>query len=293
MTPSFPRFSTSRIVLSRDPYLHGFVDEYLPADLYHELSEAFIDPATHPDMEVLGRGKKRLLFRAPPVPESIASVAPRWSEAAGSVASQEFRDDCWQWLHERAPIASQPEGPYRELMRARLATDPRSLVVQCEFSSMQDGVFLPPHSDSTDKVISFVLYFAPPQWQRSWGGGTEVYEPKDPERRFNWNNHFLDPSEMRTSFVCEFAPNRLFFLVKGCNAWHGVSPLAAPPGVQRRSFNFSLLIPDDVMAASSCAPHHAEILRREAEIYRRPARANARRAACPLRRLLARVFGRG
>jgi hypothetical protein len=261
-----PRLGESEIRLFNDPFLYGYVDHYLPEDLYHRLSEAFIDPATHPNLNVLARGKKRVVFCAPPVPDFIAGASLLWAEAIGAITSHAFLVDCGTWLREHAPLAPQPE-VYRSLMDERLKIDPRCLGMQCEFSTMQDGVLLPPHSDSTDKVISFILYFAPPEWRPEWGGATEIYEPRDPRHRGNWSNVFLPASDMRTVFRSRFEPNRLFFFVKGYNAWHGVSPVTAPAAMQRRSFNFSLVIPKALMGQSPRAALEAEIRRLEAGIY--------------------------
>jgi hypothetical protein len=263
---AMPRLSKTKVTLFHAPFLYGYVDNYLPEHVYRALAENFIDPATHANLQVLGRGKKRVVFRAPPVPDFVGAASPQWVDAIRAITSPAFFEDCWAWLRHHAHLAPQPER-YRSLMDARLRIDPRDLEMQCEFSSLQNGVFLPPHSDSTDKVISFVLYFAPPEWRSEWGGGTEIYEPNNPKHQYNWGNRFLPATDMRVAYRSEFLPNRLFFFVKGYNAWHGVEPVSAPATMMRRSFNFSVVIPKSLMTQARCAEYEAEIERHEAAMH--------------------------
>ncbi len=263
-----PRLTTSAIHLFESPYLFGYVDEYLSADAYDQLGDAFVDPKNHSLGEVLGRGKRRIMFRAPPAPEFLSRTANPWAEVVEELSSPEFMRDCWQWLAANSSRMPQPDGVYRELLEERLKIDPSHLRMQCEFSILEHGVLLPPHSDSTDKVISFILYMPPAGWREEWGGGTDIYDPVDGSHRFNWGNAFLPVSEMRTAYTCPYVANRLFFFVKGYNAWHGVSPIVAPSGQPRRSFNFSLQIPTEITAKTRCGKLEAEIKRLESRLYR-------------------------
>jgi hypothetical protein len=265
---TIPRWSSCAIRLYERPYLFGYVDGFLPIDTYRNLDDSFVDPTEHPQGEVLGKGKRRIMFRSPPTPEFLTRSGGLWAEAVEEIASADFMGDCWRWFGANVERMPQPEGPYRELLTERLKVDPSHLRMQCEFSVLESGVLLPPHSDSTDKVISFILYMPPAGWKAEWGGGTDIYEPLDARRRFNWCNAFLPASDMRTEYSCPYVPNRLFFFVKGYNAWHGVSPILAPPGIQRRSFNFSLQIPAEAVAGTRLAKIEAEIKRSESRLFR-------------------------
>lgn len=263
----FRLLSTCAPTVMTEPFLHGFVDDYLPTWLYETLASSFIDPATHPAGERLARGKRRIVFRAPPLPTVLAST-PCWEQAVASIAGEAFTRDGWQWLRQSAFLEAQP-GLYREFFAARLQTDPTALQWQCEFASLDRGVHLPPHSDSTDKVLSCILYFAPPAWDPAWGGATEFYVPRDARQASNFGNAFLTAAEVRTASSCAFRPNRLVFLAKGHNSWHGIAPLATPDGVPRRSFNFSLVLPASVPIGVAQQQRQAEIARREAVIFGR------------------------
>jgi hypothetical protein len=102
---------------------------------------------------------------------------------------------------------------------------------------------LPPHTDSTDKILVFLLYFPSEDWQAEWGGGTQVYRPRDKRYDANWSNSRLPRKDVDIVFDSGFKSNRLFFFVKSVNSWHGVAPMTCPEGVVRRSFNFAVCIP--------------------------------------------------
>ena len=241
---TLPRLSSCAVNQFSEPFAHGYIDNYLPQEEFRALREGFVDPVGHPMGSVLGHGKRRIVFRAPPLPEFMqgAGIAPAILGLIEGVASPSFIDDCWDWSVGRdAPYPNAPPA-YAALLADRRGLGPADAEMQCEFSSLSDGVFLPPHADSTDKVLSCILYLGPDEWPGDWGGATEIYVAKDDRHKNNWNNAFLKREQMSVARAIEFKANRLVFFVKGSNAWHGVAPVRAPQGVERRSFNFSLIL---------------------------------------------------
>jgi hypothetical protein len=102
---------------------------------------------------------------------------------------------------------------------------------------------LPAHTDSTDKILAFMLYFPQNDWDPDWGGGTQVYRPLNKKYNSNWSNSRIPRSETDLVFDTGFRPNRLFFFAKSANSWHGVKRITCPEGVLRRSFTFAVVIP--------------------------------------------------
>ena len=117
--------------------------------------------------------------------------------------------------------------------------------LNCEFSMLQRDTWLPPHTDSTDKILTFMLYFPQHNWSADWGGGTQIYRPLDEKYNSNWSNSRLPPSHTDLVFDSEFRANRLFFFAKSANSWHGVKRLDCPRELLRRSFNFAFVSPLD------------------------------------------------
>lgn len=228
------------LTLRQDPFPQGHVDNFLPASLYQRLAAAFVEPELHPDLEILGKGKKRLRFTAPRGPAGLAEQAPAWADFLAFLDREDIRAAALDWVRRLIPLGNLPEGPYRALYALRHALRPDQLCWSCEFSSLDPGVSLPPHSDSTDKLLTFVHYFASEAWQDDWGGGTQVYAAKDPAQNLNFSNFFLTQDKVTVLDNCGYRPNRLFFFAKTPAAWHGVAPVSPATALARRSFNFSL-----------------------------------------------------
>lgn len=247
------------------PFPYGYVDNYLPADSLAELEPRFLDPVDHQSTNVLGKGKKRVAFRSPPLPAVVSEAGPDWVDAVRTLSSPEFLGPTWDCIRSLLAAEALPAGPYQDLVAELLSLSVSDLVVQFEFSSMEEGAYLPPHTDAADKLLSCVLYMPRDVWQPEWGGATEVYVPlgvgTDEKPRPNWGNRIGTRENFRTVDTIDFVPNRMFWFIKTANSWHGVSPVNAPPGIGRRSFNFSLALQPETLAR----PGLAQLIRRVSE----------------------------
>jgi len=250
-----------------DPFPYGWIDGFLDDDHYRSLEQAFVSPDTHPELDVLGKGKKRILFHVPPVPAELGVIEPVWRTFLEGLSAPAYRAHCLAWLADLLPLNRMPEGPYRDLARLRGALRPDQVEFQCEFSGMDGGVHLPPHTDSTDKLISFVLYFAPTDWREEWGGATETYRPKDSTHARNWSNFLLQRDQMEVVGKSVFRANRLFFFVKTENSWHGLAPIDLAASSSRRSFNFSLRIRRDFPLDPAIGRIQAQIRQLEQAVF--------------------------
>jgi len=93
-----------------------------------------------------------------------------------------------------------------------------------------------PHSDAPRKLVSLLLYFRDRDWQDAWGGGTEFYAPLDPERARRWGpTDRIAFEEFKSIGMTSFQGNRLAGFVRCAHSYHGVSPLACPPGRTRKA----------------------------------------------------------
>ncbi len=266
-TPAIVKpFSECRITLFREPYVYGYIDDFLPEETYRRLAASFLDPGDTGNSEVLKYGKKRILFLAPPVPDDIP-FNQEWKELVAAISSPGYIADCYNWIRDNYNHELHPDETYAKMTEERFKMEAADLRMQCEFSSLDGGTFLAPHSDSPDKFMSCILYFAPDEWRSEYGGGTSVFVPKDSSCQKNWNNRFLTADDVTTAFTCDFVPNRLFFFIKNHNSWHGLSPVTAPEGMQRRSFNFSLQCDRKHLENSSAAPYLETIRRQEGRTH--------------------------
>lgn len=239
--------------LHHEPFPFGWIDDYLPPALYQALEAGFVSPSDHPEAGTLAKGKKRIVFAVPPNPTNLGPMSDAWQGWLAAIGSREFRTDCLAWARALLPLDTLPEGPYRDLFRMRQALGPDDVEMQCEFSTLGPGVSLRPHSDSADKILTFVHYFAPAGWQAAWDGGTEIYRPIDPRQAANFSNFFLPREAVTCVARSDYRPNRLFFFAKNDRSWHGVAPLSPATALPRPSFNFTLRIKADRVSGEMAA----------------------------------------
>lgn len=242
----FPHVSTVRWDVYDEPYTFGVADAFLPQPLYRRLRDEFPRLQDLPSQERLQYGKQLQRIRPEDRLNQFAHLSETWRGVVATVRSAAFLDDLRRWSatcvtpsHRPAPSSAS----YLRLLGPRPAVREWTVDVTCEFATLQRGTMLPPHTDSIDKILVFLLYFPPEGWQAAWGGGTQVYRPHDRRYDSNWSNSRMPRRAVETVFDSTFKPNRLFFFVKSSNSWHGIAPLACPEHVLRRSFNFSVCIP--------------------------------------------------
>jgi len=239
-----PLLSACNFKIFDEPYIYGFVDNYLPTDLYNQLADHFSKVDISGKSRKLEYGKTYVSYEAGESTERIESASPLWAETVRTLSSRSYIKDCEQWAR---PFLYRARGvtalrPWRSWPEERPSLADRSIQFGCEWSTLLRDTWLPPHTDRISKFLSFVLYFPSSDWRIEWGGGTEVYKPLDGKFNRNWSNFRLPRSCMDLVFDSGFVPNRLFFFVKSRNSWHGVAPLLCPPETQRRSFNFNIEI---------------------------------------------------
>lgn len=109
---------------------------------------------------------------------------------------------------------------------------------EIEYSSIQRGGYIPPHTDAKTKRLSFV-YYLPEKESRltekmKKSLGTVFWKPKkqakNPLRRFNCS--LLDGAEL-TSFyrdyeplhISKYEPNKITGFIKSDNSWHSVETI--------------------------------------------------------------------
>jgi hypothetical protein len=112
---------------------------------------------------------------------------------------------------------------------------------EIEYSSIKEAGFIPPHTDSGKKRLSFVIYLPDPKIvlsnEMKSQLGTVFWEPKDRTvallDRFDCS---LLMGEERSSFyryykkkfTAQYAPNCMVGFVKSSNSWHSVEPWSFP-----------------------------------------------------------------
>ena len=106
------------------------------------------------------------------------------------------------------------------------------LSARFEFSAMGgNGGHILPHTDSANKLVTLVMSMnTPGEWNKTWGGGTEVCVPIDRTRIYNHVNRYLSFSDVEVIDAYDFVPNQCLLFIKTYNSWHQVSPIHTPHG---------------------------------------------------------------
>ena len=231
------RLTGRELNIEYEPLCSFFVDDYLPADWYRELYDSY--PSEHAgDYSTNEEGK--FGFRSSEVGDEFAAFCndhPAWRELIAFFSSDAFVLDA-QRAFERALVDARGRSarrPWRNDTGRRASNNPLHYLFSepvkstFQISVLPRGKIVAPHRDAPRKLVSLLLYFADPDWQDEWGGGTDFYVPLEPERADEWAATDRVPFQaMKTVRSAAFKPNRLGGFVRSETSWHGVSPIACP-----------------------------------------------------------------
>jgi hypothetical protein len=143
---------------------------------------------------------------------------------------------------KRRSTAQQVQRRLRAMLEGRWWQGEDRLSARFEFSMLPaDGGSVTPHTDNPDKIITMVMSMARPgEWDRTFGGGTEVNRHRRPELSFNRMNGKAEFDDMELLGVYEFEPNQCVVFVKTFNSWHSVAPMHGPAGKLRRTLTINI-----------------------------------------------------
>ena len=230
--------------ITYDPFCFFHVTDYLPPEKYSILCDSF--PNDEWFVQVIEGDKRR--FSSSGTPEVFREFCrkyPVWQELFETFASQAIVDDIHA-LVRRGLVESRGRRGLRAWcdganagMSEAIAKQPVKVVF--EFSRLEKGSFVPPHTDGTSKLVSLMLYFPHAEWDESYGGSTVFYRPKNPAANWNWHNRRVAFEDVVPFHVNKFVPNKLVGFLKSKNSYHGVPPIICPPGTCRNSLNINVL----------------------------------------------------
>lgn len=114
-----------------------------------------------------------------------------------------------------------------------------------EFSYLDKGCFIPPHTDNATKLLSLMIYFPDEGVDYGQGAGTDFFKGRNGcEAWKEWRVSLLDEhraaefyKEHETFYSSPFIGNKLVGFLKTSDSWHGLQALDIPQGATRRSLN--------------------------------------------------------
>tara|TARA_B100000795_G_scaffold46146_1_gene30306 strand:- start:5350 stop:6147 length:798 start_codon:yes stop_codon:yes gene_type:complete len=236
-----------------EPFPICSVDNFLDSDHYKELYESFPskDFFTNPNPD---KGNKIALdARSQKVLEYIDSHKV-WKEFTQSINSSESSDFFKKLLNSHIPKRNNFKDRkwitdtnfYKDAHDLERTEDANYIRYSFEFSYMKNGSYIPPHTDSENKVISMIFYFADPDFNWSnYDCGTSFFKTnnvKNSEFK-SWESVHLEDKRLEKFYntysefhYSEFKANKFLLFIKSDSSWHEVRTLELPDEITRKAF---------------------------------------------------------
>jgi hypothetical protein len=238
----------SSALIGDDPVFYCQIDDFLPPADYLQLRDSFPDAGWFSD--VIEGNKKRINSRrSPEVFDKFCTDNPAWQQLFEQMRSKAFIDSLYALLQKplrliRGPIGGRTWYFDEDAGAGGSPADwfKRRAVLSFEFSRLENGASVPPHTDTPEKLASLILYFADPRWRPEWGGDTRLYRPKHKVLLRNWHNRRVPFDQLDTVMNNEFVGNRLFIFTKSADSYHGVPEIHCPPDIARNSVNINVVL---------------------------------------------------
>lgn len=249
-------------VAIRDPFFIFEFHDIFDRATYEALDSHFPKKSLFPATWVDRGGKSHMNSKMPEFAK-FTKKTPVWSDLYESFSNSEVVQKLYELTHsvpserpasEKKPWKiderAAPEGIFRKpltkLNRWQSGLRGNTAVrLTFEFSYLEAGCYIPPHTDVAGKLISLMIYFPDKAIDYSSGAGTEFYRGKDKKAaQSGWkagmmddqaSKEFLDKHEI--FYTSDFTPNKLVGFIKSSNSWHGVKKLELPASATRRSLN--------------------------------------------------------
>lgn len=243
-------FNYSLVEFDYVPYPIGIIHKVIEQTFYEELVESFPPKQLFAFKPDLGNKYSLSQINNPREYYEFISSSKPWKKMYEWIKSPEFIDETISMLMkhnidlglnlkvrqtsflQRFGFHKQGKSvPMRQFLSARF-----------EFSMLPAaGGHILPHTDSPQKIITLVLSMLKEgEWKESFGGGTEVLEPLDIRKNFNFVNNYLDFSEVRVIKTFEYKPNQCVVFVKTFNSLHAVRSMTGESDKMRKTLTINI-----------------------------------------------------
>jgi hypothetical protein len=109
------------------------------------------------------------------------------------------------------------------------------------FNISEEGGFSLPHTDSSRKLLSMVLFFVDSTWSKKNGGQVTLYKPKDAIYENNWRNKRIDKEHLEVIKTIIPSPNKIYGFKKTKNSYHSVEPIRVIDSLCRKVLMINLI----------------------------------------------------
>jgi hypothetical protein len=239
---SAPYLDFSALTLRYRPFPIGIAKPIMSEEQYAQFVDAFPAVDLFDDYAYLGNPGAKLTLSEKENPKRYRAFVlshPLWREFHHWVKSPQFPYYIIRVLAERhVDLGYRHLTPLQRALKVLTDGGINSFIrnpplrSRFEFSILRgDGGHLPPHTDAPSKVATIIVSIARDgEWDPSWGGGTDIDEPRDDAHAFNQMNEVTGFETMNVLDTFAFEPNQAIVFVKTYNSWHAVRPITAGDG---------------------------------------------------------------
>jgi hypothetical protein len=240
-------FSYDSVKFRYDPFPIGLATPIMKSDLYEQMVNNFPPLDIFESFEEMGKkGRKYTLSEKENRKTYLEFVnsSQLWRDFYAWIKSQEFPYSVMEMLRQHdidlgyryVPPARRLSRQVKNLVRGRRSPHYVPLKARFEFSALPaDGGHLVPHTDAPTKIVTMIVsILRNGEWNRAFGGGTDVNRPKEDRYRFNHLNRLATFEDMDVLHTYEFLANQAVIFVKTFNSWHSVRPMTGVGSDQLR-----------------------------------------------------------
>jgi len=109
------------------------------------------------------------------------------------------------------------------------------------FNISEPGGYSLPHTDSSRKLISMVIFFVDKTWNFNNGGQVQIYKPKSIEFEDNWRNKRVEKENLEILKTITPSPNKIYGFKKTKNSYHSVETVKNANNLSRKVFMINLI----------------------------------------------------
>lgn len=231
-------FSYDHVKFRYDPFPIALAKPIMEPGLYEQFVQNFPPLGILESLEELGKkGRKYTLSEKEnkKVYLDFVQSIPLWRDFHAWIKSDAFPYGATEMLKQHeidlgylyVPPARRLSRLLKNLVRGRPSPRYVPLKARFEFSALPaDGGYVVPHTDAPTKIATMIVSILHEgEWPASFGGGTDVNQPKEERHRFNYVNRLAGFEDMEVLHTYEFTANQAVIFVKTFNSWHSVRPM--------------------------------------------------------------------
>ena len=98
-----------------------------------------------------------------------------------------------------------------------------------------------PHTDSSRKLVSMIIFFVDGLWNEKNGGQVKLYKPINSVHENNWRNERVDEKQLKVVKTIIPAPNKIYGFKKTKNSYHSVETVKENDSLKRKVFMINLI----------------------------------------------------